>query len=124
MTYQLTVSQNPAYLHIIVTGQNSVENVLKYFEDIHRECTVRNCFSILIEERLDGPRLSTINIFNIVQNESIRSRGFFKAIAYVDVNGNYDSMKFAETVAVNRGLPVAVFQTIAEAHKWMEDTYC
>ncbi|HNZ32253.1 MAG TPA: hypothetical protein PKJ25_09170 [Smithellaceae bacterium] len=124
MTYQLTVSQNPAYLHIIVTGQNSVENVLKYFEDIHLECTVRNCFSILIEERLDGPRLSTINIFNIVQNESIRSRGFFKVIAYVDVNGNYDSMKFAETVAVNRGLPVAVFQTIAEAQKWMKDKYC
>lgn len=119
----MTIFQNPAYLHIIVTGQNSVENVLKYFEDIHRECTARNCFSVLVEERLDGPRLSTMNIFTVVQNASIRYRGFFKAIAYVDVNGIYNSMPFVETVAVNRGLPIAVFPTIDEAHKWMTDKH-
>jgi hypothetical protein len=28
-------------------------------------------------------------------------------------------MEFAETVAVNRGLPIAVFATVSEAREWL-----
>ncbi|MCE5210118.1 MAG: hypothetical protein LLG40_00985 [Deltaproteobacteria bacterium] len=119
MTCKLTTIPNPAYLHVIVTGENTVENILQYFEEIHRECTARNCFRILIEERLDGPRLPIMKVFDIVQNESAKSRGFFKAIAYVDVNAEDDSMKFAENVGVNRSLPLFVFSTVEDAEKWI-----
>jgi len=30
-----------------------------------------------------------------------------------------DLMKFAETVAVNRGLPVMVFSSVSDAEKWL-----
>jgi hypothetical protein len=30
-----------------------------------------------------------------------------------------DLMQFAETVAVNRGLPLRAFSTVAEAEKWL-----
>jgi hypothetical protein len=119
MSYKLTITQKPTYLHIIVTGQLSEENVLRYFEEIHRECTTRNCFRILIEESLDGPRLSVTNVLELVSEESSKSRGLFKAIAYVDVNAVGDSMKFIENAAVNRGLPVRVFSTVANAKKWL-----
>ena len=56
MDYKFTIIQKPTYLHIIVTGELSEETVLQYFEDIHNECKARNCFSILIEENLKGPR--------------------------------------------------------------------
>jgi hypothetical protein len=46
-------------------------------------------------------------------------RGCFEAIAYVDVNAEGDLMKFAETVAVNRSLPVRVFSTVGEAERWL-----
>jgi hypothetical protein len=42
-----------------------------------------------------------------------------KAIAYVDVNAEGNLMRFAQTVAVNRGLPIAVFPTVADAEKWL-----
>ena len=119
MTYKLTVTQKHAYLHIIVTGRNSVENVVRYFDEIHRECAARNCFNILIEERLDGPRLGIFDVLKIVSDESNKGRGFFKAIAYVDVNAEDNLMKFAENVAINRLLPVAVFSTVTEAGKWL-----
>jgi hypothetical protein len=119
MKCQLTITRKPSYLHIIVTGQNSVENIVQYFEEIHRECEARNCFRILIEERLDGPRLGITDVFQIVEDESKKARGVFKAIAYVDVNATTDSMKFAEDVAVNRSLPLGVFSTVAQAEKWM-----
>ena len=121
MTYKLTIDQKPTYLHAIVTGRNSRENVALYLEEILRECTARSCFSTLIEERLEGPRLKTLDVYQLAVEGSIKAMGLLKAIAYVDVNGQSDMMHFAENVAVNRALPVAVFQTVADAEKWLLD---
>ncbi len=119
MTYKLTIKQKPTYLHVIVTGRNSKETVKQYVEEIFRECTARACFRVLIEERLEGPRLGTLDVFQIVSEGSNKILGMFTAIAYVDVNAESDSMKFAETVAVNRALPITVFSTVADAEKWL-----
>lgn len=119
MTYRLTIAQKPKYLHAIVSGQNSRENVLRYLEEILRECIARNCFRVLIEERLDGPRLGTLDVFQIASEGSSKARGILKAIAYVDVNADGGLMPFAETVAVNRMLPVVVFSTVADAEQWL-----
>jgi hypothetical protein len=119
MTYRLTIAQNPTYLHVIVSGQNSRENVLRYLEETFRECIARNCFRVLIEERLDGPRLGTLDVFQIASEGSSKAGRIIKAIAYVDVNAQGGLMKFAETVAVNRMLPVVVFPTVADAEKWL-----
>ena len=48
-----------------------------------------------------------------------RARGVFRNVAYVDVNSAGDLMKFAETVANNRGVPMTVFNTVAEAEQWL-----
>jgi hypothetical protein len=119
MTYKLTIDQKPTYLHVIVTGRNSRENVVQYLEQTLRECIARSCFRVLIEERLDGPRLGTLDVFQIVSEASSKADGIVKAIAYVDVNAEGNLMQFAETVAVNRGVPVVVFSTVAEAEKWL-----
>jgi hypothetical protein len=119
MTYKLTIDQKPTYLHVIVTGRNSKENVMRYLEETLRECTARSCLRVLIEERLDGPRLGTLDVFQIVSEASSKAEGILKAIAYVDVNAESNLMQFAETVAVNRGVPVVVFSTVADAEKWM-----
>jgi hypothetical protein len=121
MTYELTIAQKPTYLHAIVTGRNSRENVARYLADILQECIARRCGKVLIEERLDGPRLGTFDVFKIASEGSSRALGVFQAIAYVDVNAEGDLMQFAETVAVNRALPVTVFSTVAEAEKWLRD---
>lgn len=119
MSYKLTITQKPAYLHAIITGVNSRENVECYLDDIRRECTSRGCFWVLIEERLEGPRLGTIDVFRIAAEGSGRALGIFKAIAYVDVNAEGDLMEFAETVAVNRFLPVKLFSSVSDAEKWL-----
>jgi hypothetical protein len=119
MSYKLTIIQKPTYLHAIVTGLNKRENVAHYLEEILRECKARGCFRVLIEERLDGPRLSTMDVFQIASEGSDRSIGHFKAIAYVDVNAEGNLMKFAETVAVNRSLPITVFSSVSDAEKWL-----
>ena len=121
MTYELTIDQKPTYLHAIVTGRNSRENVAHYLEAILRECRARRCFRVLIEEHLDGPRLGTLDVFEVASKGSSRAFGMLEAIVYVDVNAEGDLMPFAETVAVNRALPVTVFSTVTEAEKWLVD---
>jgi len=120
MSYKLTITQEPDYLHAIVTGRNTKENVVGYLEELRRECVARGCTQVLIEERLEGPRIGTMDVFNIASEMSARAREFFEAIAYVDVNAVNDrNMKFAETVAVNRGVRGKVFSSIQDAEKWL-----
>ena len=119
MTYQITFRERPNHLHARVTGENSIENVKRYMEEILQKCIDSKWSRLLIEEQLEGPRLDTFKVFEIALKGSADSRGIFKAIAYVDINAEGDLMQFAETVAVNRGLPVRVFQTLAEAEKWL-----
>jgi len=119
MSYQLTITEKPSYVHALVTGANSRENVEGYLRDIMRECAARKCVRVLIEERLEGPRLDTLTVFHIASEGSRRAQGDFEAIAYVDVNAEGNLMKFAETVAVNRGLPVMVFSSLAKAEEWL-----
>jgi hypothetical protein len=119
MSYKLTLDQKATYLHAVVTGQNSRTNVMLYLEEVHAECVARSCFRVLIEERLEGPRLEAMDVFEIAANGSRGISGVFRAIAYVDVNASGEMMKFAETVAVNRGIPVRLFASIADAEKWL-----
>ena len=119
MTYKLTIHQKSSYLHAIVTGPNRRENVQQYLQEIRRECILRNCFRVLVEERLEGPRIGAMDVFQIAAESSSKASRTFQAVAYVDVNAEGELMKFAETVAVNRGIPVAVFSTVAEAERWL-----
>ncbi len=119
MSYKLTIVQKPTYLHAIITGQNTRENALAYVEEGIRECIARNCFRVLVEEHLEGTRLGLLELHSIVSEISFRAFGIIKAIAYVDVYAEGDSMHFAETVAVNRALPIAVFSTVEEAETWL-----
>jgi hypothetical protein len=119
MSYKLAIVWKPTHLHAVVTGQNNKENVARYLEEIRRACEAHGCFKVLIEERLEGPRLGTMDVFDIVSQGSGRVRGILKAVAYVDVNASGELMHFAETVAVNRGLCVRVFSTVDDAEKWL-----
>jgi hypothetical protein len=120
MSYELTILPKPGYLHAIVTGVLSRENVAHYLADLRRECAARQCFRVLIEERLDGPRLGIMDVFRIISEESKHAVGVMEAVAYVDMNDTGDSeMEFAETVAVNRSVPARVFSSLADAERWI-----
>jgi hypothetical protein len=121
VTYELTIEAKPGYLHIVVTGDNTRDNVVRYMEEVVRECTLRQCFRVLIEERLAGPRLGTLDVFEIVSTGSTRYLRTLKAMAYVDAHAhNQEMMQFAENVAVNRAFPVRVFPTVLAAERWLQ----
>lgn len=117
--YRLTITPEADYLHVLVTGTNSAEAVAAYLAEVERECLARGCLRVLIEEHLEGPRLTTFPVFKIAADGSERALGVMQAIAYVDARAEGELMQFAETVARNRGLPVAVFRDVAAARAWL-----
>lgn len=119
MSYELSVIEKPGYLHCIVTGRNTAENVAAYLQELARECETRNCFRVLIEEHLIGRRLETWDVYRLISESGARNLARLEAVAYVDVNAEGELMKFAETVASNRGLPMTVFATVPEAENWL-----
>lgn len=119
MAYTLAVVEKAGYLHCTVTGPNTMENVAGYLQQVARECETRGCFRVLIEERLVGRRLETWDVYQLAAEGSSKNLGKFELVAYVDVNAEGELMKFAETVAANRGLPMHVFETVPEAEQWL-----
>ena len=119
MSYQLKIIEKPTYLHAIVTGSNTPENVAGYLQELLTACEASQTFNVLIEERLTGRRLETWDVYQIASDNSALARGVFRALAYVDVHAGGDLMKFAETVANNRGVPMNLFSSVAEAEAWL-----
>lgn len=119
MAYQLAITEKPTYLHIVVTGDNGMETVSRYIDEVIQQCAARNYPRVLIEERLRGPRLGTIEVFSLAAAGSMRYMGALKSMAYVDVDASGDTMQFAENVAVNRAFPVRVFATVEAAERWL-----
>jgi hypothetical protein len=119
MSYKLTIADKPAYLHAIVTGENTKENTARYIDELIRECLHRGYSRVLIEERLVGPPIRAAEVIEIAEQESGLARGCFTAIAFVDLNLESRSLEFIENVAVNRGLPMKVFSSVPEAEEWL-----
>ncbi|HVP73108.1 MAG TPA: hypothetical protein VMS30_05170 [Phycisphaerales bacterium] len=121
MTFTLSIIERPGYLHFKVTGENSEASVRGYLQKVHDTCIARQCPTILVEENLRGPTLGTLPMFRIASEGSVRSRLIVRKIAYVDTNPEhaFEDTKFVEDVAVNRGMNVRAFETVAEAEQWL-----
>ena len=119
MSYQLEIERHPTYLHASVTGQNSADAVIQYMSDIRAECEKQSCFCVLIEEKLEGKRLDEMEIFALIGRGSSDALGFFEALAYIGERQEFEIAKFAETVAVKRGSPIAVFSSLEDAKNWL-----
>lgn len=122
--YRFTVEPKPGYLHVSVTGANTVENVRRSLRSAVSACTQHACSRLLFEEHLKGPSLGTVPVFEIVSEGSRMAGAVVSQIAYVDTNPEHDAslMSFAETVALNRGVRMRLFATVVEAEAWLAAT--
>ena len=119
MAFHVAFERCPTYIHATVTGDNTRESVLGYMETMRNECQKQDCFRVLIEEDLEGQRLGFLDVFTLIIDGVRNYVGTFRKMAYVDKSKNFEMGKFAETVAVNRGIPVAVFQKVDDARDWL-----
>ena len=76
---------------------------------------------MLLELNLAGPSLDSSSIFEVVSKRAAVAAKLRK-IAYVDTSErDPDKMKFAETVALNRGVNVRLFRDVDAARQWLSE---
>jgi hypothetical protein len=119
MSYKLSFEDRGDYLYIEVTGENSRETVLNYMQDVLTIAEKHDCFRVLINERLTGPRLEAMEVYNLASEGAMRLLGRFEAIAYVD-EAMGEMGDFVESVSVNRGMPLAFFSNVEDALEWIQ----
>ena len=120
MSYHLTIEEHPGYLHTKVNGPSTAENALRFLRESYEACVARGVYSLLLEMSLEGPSLDTGSIYSVISQRSDTGKQL-RRIAYVDtgVHGGAKA-RFAETVAINRGVNVRLFANLADARKWLE----
>ena len=123
MPYRLVVDEQPAYLHAAVTGAHNAPNALRFLTEAFAACAKSGRTALLLEFNLAGPSLDSSSIFDVVaQRTAIAAK--LRKIAYVDHSGtgrDPDKMKFAETVALNRGVNVRLFHELEDARRWLSE---
>ncbi len=121
INYQLTSSPKKGYVHFQVGGDNTVQNVVAYLNEINKFCAANKISTVLIEENLRGPGLNMFDVFKVVKDILTRPQHQLNRIVYVDVNPAHDPamMTFAKDLAFNRGLRVHICRTVKEAEDWL-----
>jgi hypothetical protein len=121
MAYAFASELKDGYLHVRVRGPNDAATIRRYIKDTLASALRHSCPNVLVEENLEGAQISMGDVFQIVSDASANAKHDIHRIAFVDTNPKHThaNMKFAETVAVNRGMGMTVFATVADAEKWM-----
>lgn len=120
MDYRFTADRKDDYLHVRIQGENTPATIRRYLDEVLLACIGEACPYVLIEEDLTGERLRIGEIFAIIHDKSLKFRQAIRLIAYVDVKATSpENMRFAEDVAVNRGVTLGVFAAVTDAEKWL-----
>src|SRR5262245_1103627 len=118
--YDLTVDERPTYVYAKAVGELTPANVVRFLEEAYGACLKSGRSDLLLDMQFTGPSLNTTNIYNVLSQRVPDGRNLRK-IAYVDSSTAVDPgmSHFAETVAVNRGVNVRLFHTVALAEEWL-----
>lgn len=121
MKYTLHIEFTGTHIHAAVSGENTLENVLGYLDEIYVACMKHQCSSVLIEENLTGPNLDTFEIFEVIIKNFSKATSIGLRLAYVDLNLEHSKrgLKFAENLAHIRGVNVRLFYDPETALKWL-----
>jgi len=117
--YRIAFEDRDMYLYAFVTGpKDSLELSIAYWTEVLTEMRTRNKNRVLVTEDFKDC-VSAMDMYMLV--EELQKLGLNDLqIAFVDKQiSQNDLNRFAETVAVNRGIYCKVFNSEAEASSWL-----
>ena len=120
MSYQMSVIFMGDYVEARSTGDKSYQTAVALWREIIRVCDEHDCYKVLGIGQSTTP-MSTMDAMNhtkLFQDFSITRK---YQIAWVELNREaVGSIKFLETVLLNRGLLNGkLFHEVAEAKRWL-----
>jgi len=121
MGCSIEITDHPEYLHVVVSGDNTLETMRAYMKAIPDACQQTNKLRVLVIVDLIGPEPSMLNVYQSVSDGSDAVAGSGMKVAYVDENPDHssDNMMLAESIARSRGIACRTFRDRAVAKAWL-----
>ena len=120
MSYQMSVIFMGDYVEARSTGDKSYQTAVALWRQIIRVCDEHDCYKVLGigQSTTPMPTMDAMNHTKLFQDFSITRK---YQIAWVELNREaVGSIKFLETVLLNRGLLNGkLFHEVAEAKRWL-----
>jgi len=120
MSYQMSVTFMGVYVEVRSTGDKSYQTAVMLWQEIIRVCGEHDCYKVLGigESTTPMPTMDAMKHTKLFQDFSITRK---YQIAWVELNSEaVGSIKFVETVLLNRGLLIGkLFHDVAEAKRWL-----
>jgi hypothetical protein len=122
MDFQVRVEARDGYVEATLTGVRTPATLMAAAEQVTGFCNELKIFKILIDVRQMRGKLDTLETFEIAGHRMPQRPGtrLITKSAILDLPPNMDRIRFFETVAVNRGLNVRVFDDEAAAVEWLQ----
>lgn len=121
MKNEIIITFEGDYVQAIANGEKDFDFATDLFTQIVQVCQDNDCKKVLGLANTSKP-LRTMEAYQMA--ELFRQLGLTHdyQIAWVELNeDSYEAIYFAETVLVNRGLPVRLFKDESQAKKWLLD---
>lgn len=120
MTYEMSVTFMGDYVEARSIGDKNYQTAVSLWQEIIKVCAENNCYKILGigESTSSMPTMDAMQHTQLFKDFAITRK--YK-IAWVELNPEaLGSVKFLETVLLNRGmLNGMLFSEIAEAKRWL-----
>jgi hypothetical protein len=120
--YEFIVEERPGYLHVIAHGDRTAEITLRVLKDVGEACRRLNRGEVLLEMALSGPSLDMTSILKVITERSQAGTRLRKIAYYERSPDKPGRAGFAETVAINRGVNVRLFNERDAAIRWLLET--
>jgi hypothetical protein len=121
VSYQLTIEERPTYLYARADGDMTAANALRFLEEAYAACVKSGRSAVLLDMQLHGPNLNTTSVYEVISKRAADGTKLLQ-IAYVPhMTDDVSMAHFAETVAVNRGVNVRLFQSVVAAERWLSE---
>lgn len=123
MPYKIDIQKQSDHLRVEVSGERTEDSAEQNARELWRKlidlCWKYELRKILAISSLSG-RFPTSGVFNIASNPQELGVDLSFRIGLVELNEeSLEDMRFAESVALNRGAQFQVFDNEAEAKTWL-----
>jgi hypothetical protein len=118
MGYEMSVEFHDEYIHVTLTGQDTLPDVKEYWTKIAEVLHSNPQRKLLMDEHLDG----VVPDSDIHEwSEFMRTLGIPPGtkIAFSHFKERVDEYRFAETLLINRGFVTKIFDCLGEAKLWL-----
>lgn len=122
MSYEMSVTCKGDYVEVHSIGDKSYQTAIALWNEILKVCEAHHCYKVLgVGESSTGmPTMDSMQHEQLFKDFAITRK---YQIAWVELNKEaVGSIKFLETVLLNRGmLNGLLFPTVEEAKTWLLD---